>query len=174
MKRSVFRTASIPCLAVCLVAACLPQPADGNAGLILIDKAKIRPDDGDSFSYGKIPIRVVGMDTPEITHEEHGFYEDQPFGREASRMTRDIMSSAERLEYIPCGEDQYGRTLAHVFVDGELLSVLLIRAGLAYETVSHYGDNGFPELAERILEAAGEGRKPEFEPPWKWRKKHRK
>jgi len=163
------------CLAITLSSGCLWQPAETEfAGSLPMDKEKIRPDDGDSFSYGSTPIRVVGMDTPEIAHEEHGFYEDQPLGREASRVTREILEAAERVSFLPCGEDQYGRTLAIVFVDGELLSVKLIRLGLAYETVSHYGDNGYPELAARVLKAAEEGKKPEFEPPWKWRKAHRK
>jgi hypothetical protein len=40
--------------------------------------------------------------------------------------------------------------------------------------VSHFGDNGFPDLADRILRAAHDGPKPPFEPPHQWRKKHQK
>ncbi len=141
---------------------------------IPMDKEKIAFDDGDSFSYGEVPLRVLGMDTPEIRHDEHGFFEDQPFGREASAETRRIIEAASAVAYLPCGKDKYGRTLAHVFVDGELLSVKLIRLGLAYETVSFYGDNGYPELAALILKAAKEGKKPQFKEPYKWRKENRK
>ncbi|MDI6795096.1 MAG: thermonuclease family protein [bacterium] len=139
---------------------------------ILMDKSAIRPDDGDSFFYKDIAIRVLGMDTPEITHPEHGIFEDQPYGREAALMTREIFAKAKVIEYLPFRNDSYGRLLAHVFVDGELLSVLLIKAGLAYETVYQYGDNGFPDLAEKIQKAACESGLPPFEPPYKWRRKH--
>ncbi|MDD2731374.1 MAG: thermonuclease family protein, partial [Candidatus Portnoybacteria bacterium] len=71
-------------------------------------------------------------------------------------------------------KDRYGRTLAHVLLDGELLGAKLIKAGLAYESISHFGDNGMPEFALQILEAAKVAPKPSFEEPYKWRKKHQK
>lgn len=140
---------------------------------ILMQSGMIHVDDGDTIHYGEDVFRVVGIDTPEIRHDEHGFFEDQPFGREAKRATEEIIGGARRIEYLPCGTDRYGRTLVHLFVDGELLAVRLIRAGLAYETVTYYGDNGYPELADLILNAVNESPKPEFEPPWKWKKRQR-
>ena len=44
----------------------------------------------------------------------------------------------------------------------------------AYENVSYFGDNGFPDLADRILRAAAAGPRPAFEAPYRWRKKHQK
>ena len=70
------------------------------------------------------------------------------------------------------GRDIYKRRLAHVFVDGELLAIKLLGYGLAYENVRHFGDNGFPDLADQIMKAADAGPKPAFEPPHVWRKKH--
>ncbi|HUT71436.1 MAG TPA: thermonuclease family protein [Desulfatiglandales bacterium] len=140
--------------------------------IIKIDKSAIRPDDGDTFFYRDLPIRVLGIDTPEIIHEEHGIFEDQPHGRAAAAFTARALKDAEVVKYLPFQPDKYGRLLAHVFVDNELLAVLLIRAGLAYETVSYYGDNGFPELAEEILNAARQSPRPSFEEPYRWRRKH--
>ncbi|MBN1227733.1 MAG: thermonuclease family protein [Deltaproteobacteria bacterium] len=140
--------------------------------LISMDKSKIKPDDGDSFFYNDIAIRVLGIDTPEIIHKDHGIFEDQPYGREAATMTANILAGAETIFYIPLKNDKYGRLLSHIFVDGELLSVLLIKEGLAYETISYYGDNGFPDLAEMILKAARNSKQPKFEKPYKWRRKH--
>ena len=139
---------------------------------IRMDKSAIRPDDGDTFFYRDLPIRILGIDAPEIIHTEHGILEDQPYGREAAAMIMDIVRKAKVIEYLPFQADKYGRLLAHVFVNGELLSVRLIRAGLAYENVSYYGDNGFPDLAERILKAARESPRPPFEEPYRWRRKH--
>jgi len=144
-----------------------------EAQVIIMDKTQVVNDDGDSFHYGEIGIRVLGMDTPEISHPEHGFFEDQPYGRDAAAMTADIFANAEEIAYLPFQEDRYGRTLAHVFIDGDLLSIKLIRLGLAYETVSHYGDNGFPGLAERILKAAEESQVKDFIQPYKWRRDNR-
>jgi micrococcal nuclease len=140
--------------------------------LIKINKSAIRPDDGDSFYYKGDPIRILGIDAPEITHKEHGIFEDQPYGRQAAAMLMDLIKKAEIIEYLPAQKDRYGRLLAHVFVDGELLSVHLIKARLAYESVSFYGDNGFPGLAEKILKAAKDASRPPFEEPYKWRRKH--
>jgi hypothetical protein len=58
-------------------------------------------------------------------------------------------------------------------VDRELLACRLIRHALAYETVSHYGDSGYPDLAQRILDTSRTSPKPAFEPPYQWKKKHR-
>jgi endonuclease YncB( thermonuclease family) len=139
---------------------------------IEMDKSAIRPDDGDTFFYKDLPIRILGIDAPEIMHREHGIFEDQPYGRKAAAMTINIVRKARIVEYLPFQSDKYGRLLAHVFVDGELLSVHLIRAELAYENVSYYGDNGFPELAGRILRAAQESPRPPFEEPYRWRRRH--
>ncbi|MCP4580248.1 MAG: thermonuclease family protein [candidate division Zixibacteria bacterium] len=145
-----------------------------GAQVIEMDKAKLTMDDGDSFFYDSLGIRVLGMDTPEIAHPEHGFDEDQAYGREAEALTALIFEGAGNVSYLAFQKDGYGRMLAHVFIDGDLLSIKLIRAGLAYETVSHYGDNGFPQLAERILKAAEESQTKEFIPPHQWRRANRK
>ena len=145
---------------------------DGEKRLTRVNQRAIRPDDGDTFFYKDVTIRILGIDTPEIIHEEHGIYEDQPYGRQAAQLTMHLLREAKTVEYLPFQPDKYGRLLAHVFVDGELLSVHLIRAGLAYENVSYYGDNGFPDLAQRILRAAKESPRPLFEQPYIWRRKH--
>ena len=139
-----------------------------------VDVTRIKFDDGDSFMLGKEPIRLLGYDTPETRSPEVGIYEDQKRGPEAAESTRVWILRAERVEIVKDGRGRYGRRLAHVFVDGELLAVRHLEHGLAYENVSHFGDNGFPDLADRILDAAATGPKPDFEPPYKWRKKHQK
>jgi endonuclease YncB( thermonuclease family) len=144
----------------------------GKTALIRMDKRAIRPDDGDTFFYKDLAIRILGVDAPEIIHEQHGIFEDQPYGRRAAEMTVRVLSKAKVIEYLPFQNDRYGRLLAHVFVDGALLSVILIKAGLAYENVSYYGDNGFPDLAEKILKASKEYPRPSFEEPYKWRRRH--
>lgn len=139
-----------------------------------VDKARLRFGDGDTFSSGELKIRVLGIDTPEIRNPEHGFFEDQPYGLEASRLAEKMLTGAGVIEYLPFSRDRYGRMLAHVFVDGELFGTKMIEAGLAYETVSFFGDNGFPDLAEELLRAAEKAGTPPFTKPRIWRRAHRR
>lgn len=136
-------------------------------------KDKLEYDDGDSFKCGSEAIRVLGIDTPETKHPTHGFHKDQPYGREATNFTNDILRNAKKVIIVRGGKDPYGRTLAHVLVDGELLGVKLIKASLAYENVSRYGDNSLPEFALQIKEASEVSPKPKFEDPHLWRKKNK-
>lgn len=169
----------IPLVAFCslALAGCFsrhPQgPRPSYKGARFVSAADIRFDDGDTFEYKGKPIRVIGIDAPEIAHPDLGVYEDQACGRAAAESTRAWIQRARAVEIVLDGRDLYDRTLAHVFVDGELLACRLIRHGLAYETVSHYGDSGYPDLAQRILDTARSSPKPEFEPPYRWKKKHR-
>jgi endonuclease YncB( thermonuclease family) len=148
------------------------QPTHEHARYL--DIRRVQFDDGDTFLLDEKPIRILGIDAPETKSPAVGIFEDQPYGRAAAESTKALMNRARLLEWVPDGEDYYGRRLAHVLVDGELLGVKLIEMGLAYETVSYFGDNGFPDLASRILDASLDTPKPPFEPPYKWRKKHQK
>jgi endonuclease YncB( thermonuclease family) len=139
-----------------------------------LDIDKVQFDDGDTFLLDGKPIRILGIDTPETKSPSVGIYVDQPFGPEATESTQALMTRAALLEWVPDGKDNYGRRLAHVLVDGRLLGVDLILMGLAYENVSYFGDNGFPDLAQQILEASNQAPKPACEPPYQWRKKNQK
>lgn len=134
----------------------------------------IKHDDGDSLYCGSKYIRILGIDTPEVAHPEHGIEQDQEYGKEAVDLTNKLLDRAERVTIIEDKKDKYDRMLSHVLVDGELLAVKLIKAGLGYETISFYGDNGFPEFAKQIKDAAETSPKPKFEEPHLWRKKYQK
>ncbi len=148
------------------------RPTHPYAQILDIDRVQF--DDGDTFLLDGQPIRILGIDTPETKSPSVGIYEDQPFGPAAAESTQALMTRATLLEWVPDGRDTYGRRLAHVLVDGRLLGVDLIVMGLAYENVSYFGHNGFPDLAQQILDASHEAPKPAFELPYKWRKKNQK
>jgi endonuclease YncB( thermonuclease family) len=164
-------------LCAVLAAGCYTgeRRADGPAykGAKVVAVSDIRFDDGDTFDIKGKPIRVLGIDTPEIAHPALGVNEAQPSGPAAAESTRVWMTRARIIEVVYDGRDMYHRRLAHVFVDRELLACRLIRHALAYETVSHYGDSGYPDLAQRILDTSRTSPKPAFEPPYQWKKKHR-
>jgi endonuclease YncB( thermonuclease family) len=163
-------------LLVCLSASTCTKSTHEPSypGAKTVDLSEIAFDDGDTFFVNEQPIRVLGIDTPEIAHPDLGILEDQPFGPTASESTKVWMTRATVIEIVPGGWDRYDRRLAHVFLDGELLAIRLIQNGLAYETVSHYGDSGFPDLAQQILDASRAAPKPLFEPPYRWKARQRK
>ncbi len=151
-----------------------PGYRPSHKGARYLDTRRIQFKDGDTFLLNGKPIRFLGIDTPEVIDSTVGIYENQPYGPIAAESTKAWILRASVAEYLPDGKDVYNRRLAHIFVDGELLAVKLIQNGLAYETVSWYGDNGFPDLARKILEAALVSAKPKFQKPHLWRKKHQK
>jgi micrococcal nuclease len=155
-----------------------PTPARADAGpypgAMAVTVGRIGFDDGDTIFLDGKPIRILGIDTPETAHPSVGIDTDQPYGHAAAESTRVMLLRARRIEIATDGFDRYHRRLAHVFVDGDLLAERLLGMGLAYETVSHYGDNGFPDLADRILRAAAAGPRPPFEEPYQWRRQHQR
>ena len=120
----------------------------------------IRVGDGDTVTlrWGEEDterVRILGIDTPEVAHPHWGQYQGQPFGTEAAAFAAGAFAAAAEVQLLRAAEtDGYGRTLGYFFLNGKNFSVLLLQAGMAVETVSHYGDNGFPEISEDILAAA--------------------
>lgn len=136
-----------------------------------VTASRVRVIDGDTFEIDGRRIRVLGMDAPERGQSGP---DGEDLGEKASAEASRIIESSASVEYLPYRNDSYGRLLAHVFVDGGLFAEKMIAAGMAYESVSHYGDNGFPDLAARIEQAARQAGTPDYEPPWLWRREHRR
>jgi endonuclease YncB( thermonuclease family) len=136
-------------------------------------------DDGDSITIrwdrrDTEVVRILGIDTPETRHLEHDIPYAQPFGEEARRFAQEAFADASTVELLRAATlDPYGRTLAYVFLDGRNYSVLVLGARLAIESVSHFGDNGFPEEAADVLAAAEAAGPVAFEPPHRYRARMR-
>jgi endonuclease YncB( thermonuclease family) len=76
-------------------------------------------------------VRLLGINTPELDHE-HGH--DEPLARAARRALQDMLGDADSvaLRYGQRRHDHYGRTLAHVIVDGRRdVQLALLKQGLA-------------------------------------------
>lgn len=96
--------------------------------------------DGDTLALAnKSRVRLIGVDTPETVKRNHPV---EPFGPEASEFTRRFVARGNwsvRLEFDRERKDKYGRFLAYVWVDDQMLNEELVRAGLArVETQYHY------------------------------------
>jgi hypothetical protein len=156
-----------------------------GAEKIYINKSSIILGDGDTFSYttsastSPIILRFLGVDTPEVAHLPDGFQTSQYLGEESAEFTKKQILKAKTVSYIPYKTDFYGRTLAYIFVDDELLPVRIIKAGLGYETVSFYKKKNadqsdelkaFGEIIKNTAEEVGQ---PNFQNPFFWRQKNR-
>jgi endonuclease YncB( thermonuclease family) len=151
-----------------------PQPRP-HGQRVTVPMASLWVDDGDTFTIvwaaaDTERVRILGIDTPEIKHPTFGMPEDQPWGREARCYALGALAFADRVELLRANQlDRYGRTLGYFFVNQRDYSVEVVKAHLAEETVSHYGDNGFPEEAKAVQAAAVQAGKPPFESPYLFR-----
>src|SRR5262245_52658262 len=155
-----------------------PQPRPHGMRVGVPVKA-VWTDDGDTivirWPNGDVEtVRILGIDTPETRHVEHDIPFDQAFGPEAQAFAAGVFAAAKDVELLRAKDlDPFGRTLAYVFVNGANYSLLVIAARLAEESVTRYGDNGFPKEAAEVLEAAKAAGPVPFEPPGIYRARMR-
>ena len=142
---------------------------------VRVDPDRIETGDGDTVTIqwddgDRERVRILGIDTPEVSHPSMGWFDDQPYGPEATAFAEGVFAVADSVELVRAAEmDGYGRTLGYLFVNGRNYSVLAIKAGFAVETVSHYGDNGLPGIADTVLAASREVGPVPFEAPYRFR-----
>ncbi|MBA7656341.1 hypothetical protein ES703_64265 [subsurface metagenome] len=157
-----------------ILCSCTENLPDKDSTETRIYRLFLEVEDGDTIVYKGIHMRFLGVDAPEVRNTEIGFYIDQPYGRKAKKFTRMEIKKAKRVTYMPDGYDIYNRLLVHVLVDGFPLSLKIVEEGLGYETVSAFGDNGFPEIAQQILKASKLHPDLPFENPYLWRRKNKR
>lgn len=92
--------------------------------------------DGDTFwckdfREHRIKIRLIGIDAPEPRN--YFRKKEQAFGKEASKYVTDLLlHKTIKLEFDVDSLDQYGRTLAYVYLnDGTLVNERIIKDGYA-------------------------------------------
>ena len=87
--------------------------------------------DGDTIRIGEERIRFSGIDAPEINQTciSEGV---EVFCGQISKSLLVDKTSLEQVKCISEGKDQYNRTLAECFVNGESLSRHLVRQGYAF------------------------------------------
>ena len=92
---------------------------------------ELRVVDGDTIHLNGEKIRFTGIDTPELkqTCIKEGFID--PCGVTAKEILI-VKIGDNKVECISEGKDQYKRTLAECFVNGESLSSHLVRSGYAF------------------------------------------
>lgn len=110
----------------------------------------------------QIKVRLEGIDCPES---------NQAFGNRAKQATVDLCFGKE-VTVQKTGVDQYGRTLAYIFVDDLCINKQLLSLGMAWHYKQYNKDQ---ELARLEIEAREKkiGLWSETNPiaPWDWRHK---
>jgi micrococcal nuclease len=151
-----------------------PQPRKTRVR-VPIAPSQIEIDDGDTAivvwsAQDRETVRIIGIDTPETQHLPHNIPYPQPFGEEARGFASGAFGAATTIELLRAPTlDQYGRTLGYFFLNGKNYSVLVIAARLAEESVTQFGDNGFPQEAAAVLKAARAAGPLPFESPASYR-----
>jgi micrococcal nuclease len=174
---AMFSTSSVQAQATPKPAA---KPQTRPAGeRVKVDPATVVVEDGDTVII-KWPgveeeiVRILGIDSPETRRLAHNLPFDQSFGPEAKAFAQGAFGAASEVQLLRCTTiDPFGRTLGYLFINGKNFSTLIIKAHLAAESVSIYGDNGFPQIAAEMLAAAKEAGPPPFEPPGAYRARMR-
>lgn len=134
LARRVRLTVSAVVLAAALSTSCAPtssSPISGRSNATVT-----RVVDGDTViarvGGQELRVRLIGIDTPETVAP------DQPvecYGPAASAFTHRRLEGRDvELEFDVEGLDRYGRTLAYVWLGGELFNETLVREGYAVVT----------------------------------------
>jgi endonuclease YncB( thermonuclease family) len=156
-----------------------PKPQTRPHGKrVAVDPATIRVGDGDTVeirSGNEVEIvRILGIDTPETRNPEHNLPYGQSFGEEARGFGMGAFAAATKVEILRADmTDPFGRTLAYLFINDRNYSVLVVSARLAVESVTRFGDNGFPEEAKAVQAAAKAAGPVPFESPGDYRRRMR-
>jgi len=77
----------------------------------------------------KMPIRVRGVDTPEIKTKDQC---EKTKGRTARRLVENLLKHAKRIDLQNVERGKYFRIVADVIIDGKNLSDYLLKNNLAY------------------------------------------
>jgi len=101
---------------------------------LIFNQAKsqdLRVVDGDTIHLNGEKIRFTGIDTPELEQSciKEGLID--PCGVTAKELLIEKIGD-NKVECISKGKDQYKRTLAECFVNGESLSSYLVKNGYAF------------------------------------------
>ncbi len=87
--------------------------------------------DGDTLVIeGGSTVRLLGIDAPETSNP--ALAHEQPYGREATLRLQALVEDQKVLLERDISEtDRYGRLLRHVWLDGRLVSEILVAEGVA-------------------------------------------
>jgi micrococcal nuclease len=112
----------------------------------------------------QLKIRLDAIDAPEL---------GQPFGQ-ASKKALSDMVFGKTVTVIEKKKDRWGRTVAHVLVDGKDTNLMMLEQGMAWH-YTDYSNNRRLQKAEDDARSVRNGLWADANPvpPWDWRKTER-
>lgn len=130
--------ASLVCVTACSASDVPAQPANlcqqPGAGCVSAPVRDVVAVDGDTFELqrldGRVRLRLIGWDSPE-TGDSAGCAAEDALGQKVEARARALFSDAKTLTFKPEGTDRFGRTRAHVYLDGTHIGWLLAKDGLS-------------------------------------------
>ena len=130
--------------------------------------------DGDTIKIDGEIIRFSGIDTPESNYrgkKQVCYLNDKKFY--CGEFSKEKLIEKIGNNYVSCErekeKDQWGRTLAECFVNGESLSRYMVRNGYAFDFV-RYSKKKYSEDQEYAKTNKLGLWSMKFEYPWDWRK----
>lgn len=90
--------------------------------------------DGDTFELqrldGRVRLRLIGWDSPE-TGDSAACAAEDALGQQVEERAKAHFANGKTLTFKPEGTDRFGRTRAHVYLDGTHIGWLLAKDGLS-------------------------------------------
>jgi len=129
-------------LAACGMSNLPPQPenlcAEVGARCVNAPVRDVLAVDGDTFELQRltdrgterIRLRLIGWDSPE-TGDSAGCAAEDELGQKVEAYAKDLFADSQTLTFKPEGTDRFGRTRAHVYLDGTHIGWLLAKQGLS-------------------------------------------
>ena len=148
----------------CLFALCIAL----SPSIVCAQTGKVvRVLDGDTLSLltaenEQIRVRLLEIDAPE---------KNQAFGNK-SKQALISMCAGKKAELKGTSKDRYGRTLAHVYCDGQYVNKELVKQGMAWVYRRYSKDPSMiTEENEARESKRGLWRDPNPVPPWEFRRR---
>jgi len=129
-------------LAACGVSDLPPKPenlcTEAGARCVSAPVRDVLAVDGDTFELQRltdrgterIRLRLIGWDSPE-TGNSAGCSAEDELGQKVEAYAKDLFAESQTLTFKPEGTDRFGRTRAHVYLDGTHIGWLLAKQGLS-------------------------------------------
>lgn len=140
--RCLLASLSAMTLFACSGSSALPKPDNlceqAGARCVSAPVRDVLAVDGDTFELQRltdrgterIRLRLIGWDSPE-TGSSAGCPEEDALGRQVETEARALFAEEQTLTFKPEGTDRFGRTRAHVYLDGTHIGWLLAQKGLS-------------------------------------------
>lgn len=138
-------------LALAVLTACnsasTPQPenlCETKSGCVSAPARDVLAVDGDTFELRRltldgeqrIRLRLIGWDSPE-TGDSAACPAENTLGEQVEAHAKALFEAGDTITFLPEGTDRYGRTRAHVYLDGVHIGWTLAQAGLSEEWAPH-------------------------------------